>query len=317
MSLSQQLEMSQENAAGAADGRHTESAEAPLPASTEAQMRRGFYTKSRAEAMALMEEDVQEYLELKESLTRDIEPRPGYETQLVSQLNETLWEMRRSQGRREGLAVRRMQGSLLGENLLEGTHAVRAVDNLEPFERLQAALSRRGVVSNEEEIQAFANARQDDSSPMTQEFLSLLASLLKPMEDRERKAVLRRARKQLRELVEPVKSVAWVMTRRANRVDSPENLAALAAPEDETAELLRRVEESQLRQLWRLTNTLAKVREGALPKKDIWNEAGMSMKTKGGSDKEPDWKPDIPAKLSKNRVTFVPSCIESARFFLN
>ena len=71
-------------------------------------------------------------------------------------------------------------------------------------------------------------------------------------------------------------------------ISSPENLAALAAQGDDTAVLLQQMEDSHLRRLWRLTNTLAKVREGALQKKYIANEAGMSMKTKGSSDKVPD-----------------------------
>ena len=67
--------------------------------------------------------------------------------------------------------------------------------------------------------------------------------------------------------MDPYQSAAWVLGRRANKVDSPENLAALAASGDETAVHLQHMEDSHLRRLWRLTNTLAKVREGALQKK--------------------------------------------------
>ena len=47
-------------------------------------------------------------------------------------------------------------------------------------------------------------------------------------------------------------------------VDSPANVAALMAPRDEKALLMQRMEDSNLRQLWRLTNMLVKVRNGAL-----------------------------------------------------
>ncbi len=49
-----------------------------------------------------------------------------------------------------------------------------------------------------------------------------------------------------------------------DNLQSPENLAALVAPQDEKSLLMQRMEDSNLRQLWRLTNVLFKVRNGAL-----------------------------------------------------
>jgi len=45
---------------------------------------------------------------------------------------------------------------------------------------------------------------------------------------------------------------------------SPENIAALMAPRDESSLLMQRMEDSNLRQLWRLTDILVKVRNGEL-----------------------------------------------------
>jgi hypothetical protein len=44
------------------------------------------------------------------------------------------------------------------------------------------------------------------------------------------------------------------------------------ASNDEGAMFMRRMEDSRLRQLWRLTNTLIKVRNGALTHRDVKNE---------------------------------------------
>ena len=44
------------------------------------------------------------------------------------------------------------------------------------------------------------------------------------------------------------------------------------APNDKNAILMQRMEDSRLRQLWRLTNTLFKVRNRALTHKDVKNE---------------------------------------------
>ena len=44
------------------------------------------------------------------------------------------------------------------------------------------------------------------------------------------------------------------------------------APQDENALLTQRMEDSRLGQLWRLTDVLFKVRNGALTHKDVKNE---------------------------------------------
>jgi hypothetical protein len=44
------------------------------------------------------------------------------------------------------------------------------------------------------------------------------------------------------------------------------------APNDENAMVMQRMEDSSLRQLWRLINVLFKVRNGALTHKDVKNE---------------------------------------------
>ena len=64
------------------------------------------------------------------------------------------------------------------------------------------------------------------------------------------------------------------------------NLAALMASGDDDALHLQRMEDSSLRRLWRLTNTLMKVRQGGLNLKDVKNEGrpGNVYENKGPSD---------------------------------
>jgi hypothetical protein len=59
------------------------------------------------------------------------------------------------------------------------------------------------------------------------------------------------------------------------------------APNDENAILMQITEDSRLRQLWQLTNTLIKIRNGALPHKDVKNEdrPDYVYENKGESDK--------------------------------
>jgi hypothetical protein len=117
------------------------------------------------------------------------------------------------------------------------------------------------------------------------------------MEKAERRAVRRQAREQLGRLMESYQTVAWCTTGRADRVRSPENLAALMAPVDSNAMLLQRMEDAHLRRLWRLTNTLMKVRQGGLTPKDVKNEgrSGNVYENKGLDDKMPDEKSDTSA----------------------
>jgi hypothetical protein len=62
-------------------------------------------------------------------------------------------------------------------------------------------------------------------------------------------------------------NLAWRFSRQSEKVQSPENLAALMAPEDQSSVLLQRMEDSSLRRLWRLINAFGKVRQGYCKKR--------------------------------------------------
>src|SRR5208283_4197235 len=93
----------------------------------------------------------------------------------------------------------------------------------------------------------------------------------------------------------------WRMARQANRVHSSENLAALMAPGDATSQLLQGMEDSHLRRLWRLTNMLAKIKDGALHGKNKkYNVRSRNVyENKQNSDNMPDEKPDISAESAE------------------
>ncbi len=302
MSLTKPREMTEESlAAHQANGRQSQGPVTPEGKvnSAAANLRHAFYSQSRAEVLLALGEEPEDYLRLMESLREDLQPREGLENQLVTQMGETLWGMQRAQRMREGLARKRIETHVMGEVMMTETHAVMAIDNLEPFERLQAALTRRNNGPTAEEIEAFVKCRENDPSEKTQEFIRLLRSLNDPMEKAKRKATRRQARKQLGSLMESYQTVAWRATGQADRVRSPENLAALMAPVDSNAMLLQRMEDAHLRRLWRLTNTLMKVRQGGLTPKDVKNEdrSGNVYENKGSDDKMPDEKSDTSAGL--------------------
>jgi hypothetical protein len=292
--------MTEENlAAHQANGRQAQGPVTPegKANSAAANLRHGFYSQSRAEVLIALGEDPEDYLCLMESLKKDLHPREGLEDQLVTNMGETLWGMRRAQRMREGLALKRIQVRALGEQMTATAHAAKAFENLEPFEQLRAALSRRDKGPTEEEIESFVESCKKDSSPETRDFILLLTSLNEPMETAERKAALRQARVQLTSLMDGYETAAWTMARQAENIHSPENLAALMAPDGSNALLLQKMEDSHLRRLWRLTNTLMKIRQGGLAPKDVKNEdrSGNVYENKGTDDILSDQETDSSA----------------------
>jgi hypothetical protein len=234
-----------------------------------ADFRQGILTESRYELLLALGEEPEEYQRMMESLLEDLQPRPGLESHLAEQMGETFWRMRRAQRIRDGLALKSIQRKIPGEELMTSMQASKAFEILEPFERLKEALSPRGPGPTAAEIDAFVKTRKGDSSTAMQEFILILKSLKEPMEEQERNAARQKARKHLGPLMETYENLAWRFSRRSEKVQSPENLAALMAPEDKQSAHLQRLEDSNLRRMWRLINAFGKVRQGIRQKKDV------------------------------------------------
>lgn len=296
MSQVKQPEITEENLAvdAAADQRSSDATTPPDNTNSEAvRLRRAFYSRTRGGALLALGEQPEDYLRLMESLREDLQPREGLEMQLVTEIGEALWRMRRVHRMQEGLALKRIQCKVPGEELVATTHAAQAMERLKPFERLQEALSRRHHDITPEEIQAFAESRKNDTSEEMKEFILLLQSLTEPMAEREHKAVRYKARAELRRLMESYQSIAWCLAHRVDKVQSPENLAAMMAPTDPNDLLLQRMENSNLLLLMRLTSTLAKVRQGILKKRDLNDQSCYLYENKQNSDKLPEERSDI------------------------
>ena len=251
-------------------------ASAPAGSTPEAQVtptvpnfRKGFMKDSQFEVLMGMGEDPREYREMMQSLVEDLQPRRGLESHLVEQMGETFWRMRRSQRIRDGVALKTIRAKVPSEDMAATIRSSQAFAAMEPFERLEKALSRPGQGPTAAEVEEFVASRQGDPSPAMQEFITLIESLNEPMEQKKRKAARRQARKQLAALQEPYAILATQCMIRSERVQGAVNLAALMAPEDQKSMYLQRLEDSSFRRLWRLINALGKVRQGALEKKDV------------------------------------------------
>jgi hypothetical protein len=95
-------------------------------------------------------------------------------------------------------------------------------------------------------------------------------------------------------------------------------LAALAAPQDEDGLLMQRMKDSNLHRVWRLTDMLSKLRNGAPTPRDVKNEdrSGYVYENKGEHDKMSSEKPAVYTKtwqLRDNRQQSVGLCVRDCR----
>ena len=291
MSLIHKQEMTEKNlAAKRSNGSMTRGPVTPEGKANSAasNLRHGFYSKAQNGALTALGEDPQEYAELMNSLENNL--AEGLESELVQRIGRALWRMKRAERMQDGLAAKRIQGAQQIQEFAGRCQRVRAADNLLRYETLAVALARRDGPTRVE-IQTFVGSFGDNPEAEMQEFFLLLRSLEKPeeeagpaaespgaglgkpeAEEREWKAARRKARAQLNEMMESYRRACVQLSEQVENMQSPESLAAMMAPQDENALLMQRMEDSSLRQLWRLTNVLFKVRNGALTRRDVKNE---------------------------------------------
>jgi hypothetical protein len=226
--------------------------------SAAANLRHGFYSKAQNGALPALGEDPQDYADLMNSLENNLVQ--GLESELVQLIGDAVWRMKRAQRIKNGQAMKRIQTAKEIQKYKALPQRVRAHELLECFEALATALARRGNGPTAAEIQTFVEKFDDDPTEEMQELFLLLKSLNKLAEGPERKAARRKARAQLNAIMERYRRACVKMAEQLDELESPESLAALAAPQDEKSLLMQRMEDSNLRQLWRLTNVLFKVR---------------------------------------------------------
>jgi len=273
MSLIHKQEMTEENlAAKRANGRMTRGPVTPegKANSAAANLRHGFYCKSPNRALTALGEDPQEYADLMNSLENNLVE--GLESQLVERIGHSLWRMKRAERMQDGMALKRIKAAKEIQDMTYLPKRVQFHENLMCYEDLGLALARRGNGPTPAEIQTFVQHFKDDPSEEMQELFLLLKSLNKLAEGPERKAARRQARARAQEMEDSYRRTCVLFAEKLDEMQSPENLAALVAPQDEKSLLMQRMEDSGLRQLWRLTNMLFRVRTGALGLRDVKND---------------------------------------------
>jgi hypothetical protein len=244
-----------------------------------ANLRHGFYAQELPEVMIGLGEDPHEYRRLQESLENNfVETLEG---QIVGRIGRTLWRMQRAERMQDGLAVKRVQSGLQMEELAAAPRYTHNYDIYQRLEALGAALEQPDFTLSAAEFQAFVTSFGVDPADDVKSLFPLLRSFGKegsraagpatecggsePVPSTEGQGSARRElQATLQEVMTTYGKACERFIGRFEKIRSPENIAALMAPRDDHAMLMQRMEDSNLRQLWRLTNMLAKVRNGKL-----------------------------------------------------
>ncbi len=241
--------------------------------SAAARLLHGFYSRSRDEAMIALGEDPREYERLLTSLLEDLRPNAGLEGQIVLRMGRALWRMQRAERMQDGLAAKRVRSGSQMEQLVTGSRFVRQHELYGRLTTLGTALQHPDYVPSAQEIVDFETGFGDAPSADIQNLFPLLHSFreaalkaptavnepgsIEPMAPTAEEQRRDSARKELDDALQSVivqnRMVLDLLMKENDAAHSQANVAALMAPQDKKSELMQRMEDSNLRQLWRLT----------------------------------------------------------------
>ena len=241
--------------------------------SAAAKLLHGFYSQERDEAMMALGEDPQEYAALLRSLVEDLRPRAGLQSQVVLRMRDALWRMQRAERMQDGLAIKRVRKGLEIDQLVAGPRILHVRGIYEGLCAIGRMLNREDSTPLPGEIAALMDAFGDTPPDDVRKLFPLLRAYGEaaakapgpanenrhsgptpsPDAGQEREAARQKLDAALDEVIMPHARAEELVEKEFDRIHSPENVAALMAPRNENALLMQRMEDSSLRQLWRLT----------------------------------------------------------------
>ena len=246
-----------------------------------ANLRHGFYSQAEDEVLTALGEDPAEYRGMMKSFETDL--AAAMEAQLVRRIGRTFWRMRRAERTQDAQAMKRVRSGLEMEQFMATPNALRAYQTYDALCALCRPINNPDPPPSPQDIEDLIDALGADPPaeikklfPLYRAYWNAAWKAAEPANGEGQSnstpsaAAIERdeARKKFDAVAEPVimhyGQAQDILMKKLEQISSPANIAALMEPKDEKALLMQRIEDSSLRQLWRLTNILLKVRNGAL-----------------------------------------------------
>jgi hypothetical protein len=247
-----------------------------------ANLRHGFYSRDWAAFLPALGENPAEFNRLLDSLIDTWKPANAFEMALVERLARTLWRMNRGDHIQEALALEQLEESR--QNLEANTEAAFqfVAEKLPALKALAASAARKDFATQAEDLKLCVDMGGEEPGPADHRILVLLQRLRSPgrvdpemqplcvnliadvpaAEGEERGQLLAELRETLAELIQLCgRAEAATGT---SELPPPERVYAMMAPEGPGAALMLRMEDSGMRQLWRITNLLLMARKAGV-----------------------------------------------------
>ena len=269
-----------------------------------ANVQHGYYSKAAEVALTALGEDPAEFKRRLDSLVETFAPGNALEMGLVYRNARALWRMDRYDRIAESIVVKHLEQSQIGPKYVEALAWLALNDKLQRLQALLVAIGKEvEPVVSQDTLALFAEAQHDLPPDKAKEFLRLLVRLRKPGTavelEPELKALIEG--EEIPEVDAEGRKAAFLalgailgpaMQRLEEQRLEPADVVQeqferdmlLAKAQEEAAEM-NRWEESSLRQVWRTTQLLMKIKKAA--------ENEKMLKMKGG-----------PSKLLKTRAEF-------------
>jgi hypothetical protein len=259
-----------------------------------ANLRHGFYSQAQSEILAALGEDPERFEYLVDSLTEIWQPANQMEMRLVMRLARALWRMERADRVQESLTVEQLQRSLPKPNLLQVVDRVlKAKAN--KLISLASELNQPGRFTRPEDFEIFDELYGDRPLEPGSEENSILVSMRRLMEPGTEDAgpvidgsdpdaegtlpddeELRKEERQNLNLM-MIQQFARINPKSIDgegesegSIHSRHGLDSLMAPHDRSGPimLMQRWEDSNMRQVLRITEMLTKMKNGKLGRVD-------------------------------------------------